>query len=150
VQRDFEVRELREMNKTAVKQIGEVVQQHPDLRQAVALYFNQAALPPPPIPGEGAGSGASSRYSSRPSSARSSVSSVRSSASATAAKTVNIGADFGMWLFDMRATFLHTFCSFIRSACCLLSCQQPQLSWKWKISRCQKVKLWHWHNYYSI
>lgn len=99
MQRDFEVRELREMNKTAIKQIGEVVHQHPDLRQAVALYFNQASLPPPPSPGDGAGSGASSRFSSRLSSARSSLSSVRSSASASAApKAVNIGVDFGMCL----------------------------------------------------
>lgn len=120
LQRDFEVRELREMNKQSTKLVGEATQLNPEIKQAVALYFNQvsdllrsnsiivfnacwimltlvqASLPLPPTPGE-TGSASSSRYSSRPSSARSSASTARSGASAVAPKAVTIGADFGMF-----------------------------------------------------
>ena len=51
LQKDFEVRELREFNKNVTKQIGESVQQNPDIAQAVHLYFSQADLPPPPTQG---------------------------------------------------------------------------------------------------
>lgn len=69
-EKDMELREMREFNKLTMKQVGEVVNQYPDLSQAVNLYFTQANLPPPPAGG--------SQYGSRPSSARSSLSSVRS------------------------------------------------------------------------
>lgn len=97
-ERDFEVRELRDLNKNAMKYFGEVIQQYPDVAQAVHLYFTQANLPPPPTPG----SAASSRQSSRPSSARSSLASVRSGGSiksgpsGTRAAAVTIGSDFGI------------------------------------------------------
>ena len=45
------MRELREFNKNVTKQIGESVQQNPDIAQAVRLYFSQADLPPPPTQG---------------------------------------------------------------------------------------------------
>ena len=51
MQKDFEVRELREFNKNVTKQIGESVHQNPDMAQAVHLYFSQADLPPPPTQG---------------------------------------------------------------------------------------------------
>ena len=40
-QRDFDVRELREFNKRAIKEMGEVVHHHPEVGQAVHLYFTQ-------------------------------------------------------------------------------------------------------------
>ncbi|XP_067948183.1 coiled-coil domain-containing protein 39-like [Watersipora subatra] len=69
---NMDLRELREFNKTALKSIGEVVSQYPDMSQVVNMYFQQADLPPPPSPGAGG------RFGSRPSSARSSASSNRS------------------------------------------------------------------------
>lgn len=42
-QRDFEVREMREFNKTVMKQIGDVVNQHQDLGEIVSLYFSQVS-----------------------------------------------------------------------------------------------------------
>jgi len=90
-ERDFEVRELREINRNGLKIIGEVVQQYPDIAQAVHLYFSQSGLPVPPTPG-GGGSSASSRMSSRQSSARSSMLSVRSSSSSVhKPSAINIG-----------------------------------------------------------
>merc|ERR1712178_626709 len=59
-EQDFEIRELREFNKNATKQIGEAVNQYPDIGATVQLYFSQANLPPPATPG--AGSASSSRY----------------------------------------------------------------------------------------
>ena len=41
VQRDFDLREMREFNKTIVKQIGEAVNQHPEMSEAVNMYFAQ-------------------------------------------------------------------------------------------------------------
>jgi len=90
-ERDFDVRELREFNKRAIKEMGEVVHHHPEVGQAVHLYFTQSNLPAPPTPGPG-GSAASSRYGSQPSSARSSLSSVRSGTSIKSGKSVDIGA----------------------------------------------------------
>ena len=75
LQRDMNVRELRELNKNAMRVFGDVIHQYPDVSQAVQLYFNQAGLPPPPAPG----SATSSRMTSRASSARSSLASSRSS-----------------------------------------------------------------------
>ena len=40
-QKDFDVRELREMNKQASRMMGEVVGQHPDVAPSVHLYFTQ-------------------------------------------------------------------------------------------------------------
>ena len=37
----MDVRELREMNKNAMRVFGEVVHQYPDVAQAVTLYFTQ-------------------------------------------------------------------------------------------------------------
>ncbi|XP_013414029.1 coiled-coil domain-containing protein 39-like, partial [Lingula anatina] len=71
-EKDMDIREMREFNKMAMKQVGEVTSPYPDLAQAVNLYFTQANLPPPPAGGMG------SPFGSRPSSARSSLSSVRS------------------------------------------------------------------------
>lgn len=42
---DFEVRELREFNKSVMSQIGKVVGQHPEIAEAVNMYFSQASLP---------------------------------------------------------------------------------------------------------
>ncbi|KAF6040654.1 CCDC39 [Bugula neritina] len=93
-EKDLDLRELKEFNKTAVKNIGEVVANYPDMSQVVNMYFQQADLPPPPSPGT-----AGSRFSSRPSSARSSGSSVRSlesvrSRESAKAASINIGATF--------------------------------------------------------
>ena len=48
----MDLRELREFNKNALKSIGEVVSQYPDMSQVVNMYFQQADLPPPPSPGK--------------------------------------------------------------------------------------------------
>jgi hypothetical protein len=40
-QKDFAVRELREFNKTVMQQLGEATQVHPDLGEAVTMYFQQ-------------------------------------------------------------------------------------------------------------
>ncbi|KAK2144272.1 hypothetical protein LSH36_772g01071 [Paralvinella palmiformis] len=94
-ERDFEVRELREMNRQGLKMVGEVGQQYPEVMQAVHLYFTQAGLPVPPAPGT-AGSLSSSRLSSRQSSTRSSVISARSSLSSTQkVAAVQIGEELG-------------------------------------------------------
>ena len=47
----MDLRELRDFNKTAMKSIGDVVAQYPDMSQVVNMYFQQADLPPPPSPG---------------------------------------------------------------------------------------------------
>ena len=75
LQRDMNVRELRELNRNAMRVFGDVIHQYPDVSQAVTLYFHQAGLPPPPGPG----SNTSSRMTSRASSSRSSLASSRSS-----------------------------------------------------------------------
>ncbi|CAH1781534.1 unnamed protein product [Owenia fusiformis] len=95
-EKDFELREMRDFNKNAIKMFGDVTQQNPDLAQIVHLYFTQANLPPPPAPGSQPGS----RFSSRPSSARSSLSSrssastVKSSPSASKPAAIDIGGAF--------------------------------------------------------
>ncbi|XP_052782537.1 coiled-coil domain-containing protein 39-like [Mya arenaria] len=89
-EKDFSVRELREFNKNAMQQIGEATQVHPDLAEAVTMYFAQANLPTLATGG-----------GRQPGSARSSLSSVRSSASTMKSPTgsalgrAQIGADFG-------------------------------------------------------
>ncbi|XP_064615155.1 coiled-coil domain-containing protein 39-like [Liolophura sinensis] len=88
-ERDFEVREMREFNKTVMKQIGDVVNQHQDLGEIVSLYFSQANLPAlTPTP-----------RGSRLGSARSSLSSVRSIRSVASTQSrpspVDIGAELG-------------------------------------------------------
>ncbi|KAH3812374.1 hypothetical protein DPMN_140804 [Dreissena polymorpha] len=87
-EKDFSVRELREFNKGVMQQIGEATQVHPDLAEAVTMYFAQANLP-------------SLTGGRQPGSARSSLSSVRSSPSSVKSPTgsalgrAQIGADFG-------------------------------------------------------
>ncbi|KAK7091050.1 coiled-coil domain-containing protein 39-like [Littorina saxatilis] len=88
-ERDFEIRELREFNKTVMKQIGEAVNQHPEITEAVNMYFSQANLPQV-VPSGMPGSARSSMSSVRSSPA----SSVKSSGSARSMATpVQIGAD---------------------------------------------------------
>ena len=41
LQKDFNVRELREFNKAVMSQLGDAVQVHPDLGEAVNMYFSQ-------------------------------------------------------------------------------------------------------------
>ena len=41
LQRDFEIRELRELTKEAMKQMSDVVQKHPEISKSVQLYFSQ-------------------------------------------------------------------------------------------------------------
>lgn len=93
-ERDFEVRELRDRQKQATKLVGDVLSHHPEIAQAVHLYFSQSGLPLPSTPGSGLSSRGSSQ-SSRLSSARSSLASSRSNTSQASAKpsAVNIGAD---------------------------------------------------------
>ena len=43
VQHDFDLREMREFNKTIMKQIGEAVNQHPEMSEAVNMYFAQVS-----------------------------------------------------------------------------------------------------------
>lgn len=47
----MDLRELRDFNKSAMKSVGDVVAQYPDMSQVVNMYFQQADLPPPPSPG---------------------------------------------------------------------------------------------------
>lgn len=68
-EKDIDLREIRDFNTSVMKQIGEVVHNHPEVSAAVHLYFNQAGLPTPPSPGPG--------QTSRPSSSRSSLASFR-------------------------------------------------------------------------
>lgn len=68
-EKDIGLREMKDFNTSIMKQIGEVVHDHPDIATAVHLYFNQAGLPIPPSPGPG--------HSSRPGSSRSSLASFR-------------------------------------------------------------------------
>ncbi|XP_072033774.1 coiled-coil domain-containing protein 39-like [Amphiura filiformis] len=93
-ERDFDLRELRDFNKSTMKQIGEVVHNYPDIAPGAHMFFSQAGLPVPPPPGS------SSRHSSRPGSSYSATSpktpsSVRSTtssrASSMALKTVDVG-----------------------------------------------------------
>ncbi|XP_076453930.1 coiled-coil domain-containing protein 39-like [Babylonia areolata] len=88
-ERDFDIRQLREFNKTVMKQVGDAVSQHPEMSEAVNMYFSQASLPPlvaTGIPGSARSSLSSSRSSP--------ASSVKSSASARGmASPVQVGAD---------------------------------------------------------
>ncbi|KAL7879534.1 hypothetical protein SRHO_G00017880 [Serrasalmus rhombeus] len=74
-ERDIELKELKDLNKTVNKMLLEVIEEHPDLQATLQMYFMQAslALPSP-------ASTPSSRQSSKISSARSSIS-LRSSGS---------------------------------------------------------------------
>ncbi|XP_048746440.2 coiled-coil domain-containing protein 39-like isoform X1 [Ostrea edulis] len=89
-EKDFDVRELRDFNRQSMQQIGDVIQKHPDISEAVNMYFSQANLPPPTPSGR------------QPGSARSSIGSVRSSPSIKTPPSgsgrptpVQIGAEFG-------------------------------------------------------
>ncbi|XP_005105331.1 coiled-coil domain-containing protein 39 [Aplysia californica] len=87
-ERDFQVRELREFNKTAMKMIGEATMHYPDMMEAVSMYFAQSNLPAPSassVPG-------SARGSTRSSARGSPASSIKSGGSAT---PVNVGFDVG-------------------------------------------------------
>jgi len=44
LQKDFTVREMREFNKGVMQQIGEATQVHPDLAEAVHMYFSQVNI----------------------------------------------------------------------------------------------------------
>ncbi|XP_036453610.1 LOW QUALITY PROTEIN: coiled-coil domain-containing protein 39 [Colossoma macropomum] len=74
-ERDIELKDLKDLNKTVNKMLLEVMEEHPDLQATLQMYFMQAslALPSP-------ASTPSSRQSSKISSARSSIS-LRSSGS---------------------------------------------------------------------
>lgn len=43
-QKDFSVREMREFNKTVMQEIGQATQVHPDLSEAVTMYFAQVSF----------------------------------------------------------------------------------------------------------
>lgn len=90
-EKDFNVREMREFNKNIMSQVGMVVSQHPDIGEAVNMYFSQANLPPPTPSGRAPGSSRSSLGSGR-----SSVGSIKTPPSVSGRPTpVQIGADFG-------------------------------------------------------
>ncbi|XP_046349187.1 coiled-coil domain-containing protein 39-like isoform X1 [Haliotis rufescens] len=89
-ERDFEVREMREFNKSIMKGVSDVVQVNTELNEAVNMYFSQANLPPPTLSGHRPGSSRSSL-----SSARSSLSSIKSiQSSRSRPSSIQIGADF--------------------------------------------------------
>lgn len=44
LQKDFNVREMREFNKNIMSQVGMVVSQHPDIGEAVNMYFSQVFI----------------------------------------------------------------------------------------------------------
>ncbi|XP_041355046.1 coiled-coil domain-containing protein 39-like [Gigantopelta aegis] len=77
-EKDFEVRELREFNKTAVKNISLAASEHPDLHEAVTMYFAQANLPTLVPPGQRSSSSHSSLSSVRSLSSQKTSSSTRS------------------------------------------------------------------------
>ncbi len=67
VERDIELRELRDFGGTVISQMGSLASRETELLSTMQLLFSQAGLPPPPSP-------IGSRTSSVPSSARSSTS----------------------------------------------------------------------------
>ncbi len=67
VERDIELRELRDFGGTVISQMGSLASRETELLSTMQLLFSQAGLPPPPSP-------IGSRASSVPSSARSSTS----------------------------------------------------------------------------
>ena len=71
VQRDIQLRELRDFGSNVVQRLGSLSTKNPDLVPTLQLMFSQAGLPPAPSPSS------SSRASSQFSSARSSVVSSR-------------------------------------------------------------------------
>ncbi|KAL5004553.1 hypothetical protein ScPMuIL_018009 [Solemya velum] len=90
-EQDFNVREMREFNKTVMQQIGDVVHHHQDIADAVHMYFSQANLPAPTPSGHQLGSSRSSL-----SSVRSSLSSGRTPPLSSGQPTpIQIGADLG-------------------------------------------------------
>lgn len=67
VERDIELREMRDFGNSVVQQLGSKAAKHPDMMSTLQLLFSQAGLPPPPSP-------TASRTGSTLSSARSSTS----------------------------------------------------------------------------
>lgn len=65
VQRDVQLRELRDFGSNTVQQLGTLGSMNPAMVSAMQLMFSQAGLPPAPSP-------SGSRASSQPSTARSS------------------------------------------------------------------------------
>ena len=41
LQKDFDVREMREFNKTVTKLVGEAAAHYPEMEEAVSMYFTQ-------------------------------------------------------------------------------------------------------------
>nr|CAB3228550.1 coiled-coil domain-containing protein 39-like [Phallusia mammillata] len=77
-ERDMDLREVRSRNRTIAKNIAQLVNQFPDLTNAVEAYFQQVGLPvPTQVPESRSSSKTSSVRSSARSSPRSSVSSAR-------------------------------------------------------------------------
>lgn len=48
----MDLRELKEFNKNAMRNVGDIVSQYPDMAQIIHMYFQQADLPMPASPGE--------------------------------------------------------------------------------------------------
>ncbi|GFO22705.1 coiled-coil domain-containing protein 39 [Plakobranchus ocellatus] len=88
-EKDFEVREMREFNKSVTKLVGEAAVHYPEMEEAVSMYFTQANLP---VPTAG-GVPVSSRGSARSSAGGTPASSVRSGGSRGSPRAVNIGFD---------------------------------------------------------
>lgn len=82
IQRDIELRGLRELGSSVVQQLGLLGNAHPEMVSTMQLLFSQAGLPPAPSPAP------SSRASSQASSARSSVSERNAASRLSATPTV--------------------------------------------------------------
>lgn len=75
VERDIELRELRDFSNSVIQQLGSKATKQPDMMSTLQLLFSQAGLPPSPSP-------TASRTGSTLSSARSSISQLSSLSSA--------------------------------------------------------------------
>ena len=74
VERDIELREMRDFSNSVIQQLGSKAANKPDMMSTLQLLFSQAGLPPPPPP-------MASRTGSTLSSARSSVSQLSTASS---------------------------------------------------------------------